>query len=134
LLRALLAERIVHVNRIKRLLFAQGISDYAPLRRGRRKRLEGLRTADGRPLPRHLTDTDGATDLALAAASAAIGAGRKGSIVAVARMLRVALWTPVKHGVVFEGAVMNSAARERRSPKQPFRHQQRTNVTSSAEA
>jgi hypothetical protein len=35
-------------------LFAQGISDYAPLRRDRRKRLEGLRTADGRPLPRHL--------------------------------------------------------------------------------
>jgi len=51
----LIAERIVHVNRIKGLLFAQGISDYAPLRRDRRKRLEGLRTGDGRPLPRHLT-------------------------------------------------------------------------------
>src|SRR6202142_3018393 len=44
----LIAERIIHVNRIKGLLFAQGISDYAPLRRDRRKRLEGLRTGDRR--------------------------------------------------------------------------------------
>ncbi|HYN61934.1 MAG TPA: IS110 family transposase [Rubrivivax sp.] len=51
---ALIAERIVHVNRIKGLLFAQGIADYAPLRRDRRKRLDGLRSGDGRPLPRHL--------------------------------------------------------------------------------
>jgi transposase len=50
----LLDERIVHTNRIQGLLFAQGISDYAPLRRDRRKRLEGLRTGDGRPLPVHL--------------------------------------------------------------------------------
>ena len=50
----LLDERIVHTNRIKGLLFAQGISDYAPLRRDRRKRFEGLRTGDGRPLPVHL--------------------------------------------------------------------------------
>jgi transposase len=50
----LIAERIIHVNRIKGLLFAQGISDYAPLRRDRRKRLEGLHTGDGRPLPVHL--------------------------------------------------------------------------------
>jgi transposase len=50
----LIAERIIHVNRIKGLLFAQGVSDYAPLRRDRRKRLEGLRTGDGRPLPVHL--------------------------------------------------------------------------------
>jgi transposase len=50
----LLDERIVHTNRIKGLLFAQGISDYVPLRRDRRKRLEGLRTGDGRPLPVHL--------------------------------------------------------------------------------
>lgn len=50
----LLEERIVHTNRIKGLLFAQGISDYAPLRRDRRKRLEGLNTGDGRPLPVHL--------------------------------------------------------------------------------
>jgi transposase len=50
----LIVERIIHVNRIKGLLFAQGISDYAPLRRDRRKRLEGLRTGDSRPLPVHL--------------------------------------------------------------------------------
>jgi len=50
----LIAERVSHVNRIKGLLFAQGISDYAPLRRDRRKRLEGLRTGDGRPLPANL--------------------------------------------------------------------------------
>ena len=51
---ALIAERITHVNRIKGLLFAQGISDYGPLRRDRRKRLEALRTGDGRELPPHL--------------------------------------------------------------------------------
>jgi transposase len=50
----LIAERITHVNRIKGLLFAQGISDYAPLRRDRRVRLEVLRTGDGRKLPSHL--------------------------------------------------------------------------------
>jgi len=51
---SLIAERIRHVNRIKGLLFAQGISDYAPLRRDRRARLETLRTGDGRELPSHL--------------------------------------------------------------------------------
>jgi transposase len=50
----LLNERIVHTNRIKGLLFAQGISNYAPLRRDRRKRLEALQTGDGRPLPARL--------------------------------------------------------------------------------
>lgn len=50
----LLNERVEHTNRIKGLLFAQGISDYAPLRRDRRKRLDGLRTGDGQPLPAHL--------------------------------------------------------------------------------
>src|SRR4030081_473288 len=48
------AERVEHVNRIKGLLFAQGISDYEPLLRKRRERLEELRTGDGRPLPEHL--------------------------------------------------------------------------------
>lgn len=43
-----------HVNRIKGLLFAQGISDYEPLSRKRRERLEELKTGDGRPLPKHL--------------------------------------------------------------------------------
>jgi transposase len=51
---ALIAERITHVNRIKGLLFAQGVSGYEPLRRDRRARLEALRTGDGRELPAHL--------------------------------------------------------------------------------
>ena len=52
--RTLIGERVTHVNRIKGLLFAQGICDYAPARRDRRKRLEALRTGDGRELPSHL--------------------------------------------------------------------------------
>src|SRR3954467_3060753 len=52
--KTLTAERVEHVNRIKGLLFAQGISDYEPMHRHRRARLEELRTGDGRPLPRHL--------------------------------------------------------------------------------
>jgi transposase len=47
----LTAERVQHVNRIKGLLFAQGIGDYEPLHRNRRERLEELITGDGRPLP-----------------------------------------------------------------------------------
>jgi len=50
----LLAERVAHVNRIKGLLFAQGILEYAPLRRDRRACLERLRTGDGRALPAHV--------------------------------------------------------------------------------
>ena len=50
----LIKERIAHVNRIKGLLFAQGISDYEPLQRDRRQRLEAVRTGDGRSLPDHL--------------------------------------------------------------------------------
>jgi transposase len=46
----LIAERVRHVNRIKGLLFSQGIGDYEPLRRDRRRALEALRTGDGRPL------------------------------------------------------------------------------------
>jgi transposase len=52
--KTLTAERIQHVNRIKGLLFAQGIGDYEPLHRDRRQRLEDLTTGDGRPLPIHL--------------------------------------------------------------------------------
>jgi transposase len=52
--KALTNERVSHVNRIKGLLLSQGISDYQPLRRDRRKRLEELRTGDGRPLPAHM--------------------------------------------------------------------------------
>jgi transposase len=52
--KTLVAERVAHVNRIKGLLFAQGISDYEPLRGDRRQRLEVQRTGDGRPLSPHL--------------------------------------------------------------------------------
>lgn len=51
----LIAERISHVNRIKGLLFAQGIAGYAPMRRNRRAQLQALRTGDGRGLPEHVT-------------------------------------------------------------------------------
>jgi transposase len=50
----LISERVGHVNRIKGLLFAQGICGYQPLRRDRRARLDALRTGDGRDLPPHL--------------------------------------------------------------------------------
>src|SRR4051812_20510567 len=50
--KTLVAERVAHVNRIKGVLFAQGIADYEPLRSDRRSRLETLRTGDGRPCPR----------------------------------------------------------------------------------
>jgi transposase len=52
--KTLVAERVAHVNRIKGVLFAQGISGYEPLRSDRRSRLETLRTGDGRPLPPYL--------------------------------------------------------------------------------
>src|SRR5215213_9989522 len=42
------------ISRQSRLLFAQGVRDYEPLRRDRRARLEELRTGDGRCLPVHL--------------------------------------------------------------------------------
>ena len=53
-LKALTAERVRHVNRVKGLLFAQGVSGYEPLRRDRRAQLEQLQTGDGRPLPDHM--------------------------------------------------------------------------------
>lgn len=49
--KTLIAERIEHVNRIKGLLFSQGVRDYEPMSRARRARLDELRTGDGRPLP-----------------------------------------------------------------------------------
>ena len=52
--KVLTAERVRHVNRVKGLLFSQGIVGYEPLRRDRRARLEELQTGDGRPLPTHL--------------------------------------------------------------------------------
>jgi len=53
---ALLEERIRHTNRIRGLLSGQGIRDYNPLRRDCLKRLEGLRTGDGRELPAMLKE------------------------------------------------------------------------------
>ena len=52
--KALTAERVRHVNRIKGFLYSQGISGYQPLRRDRRQRLDELQTGDGRALPQHL--------------------------------------------------------------------------------
>ena len=51
---ALTAERVRHVNRVKRLLVSQGVSGYQPLRGDRRQRLEELQTSDGRAFPQHL--------------------------------------------------------------------------------
>jgi len=52
--KVLITERVCHVNRIKGLLFAQGIIGYEPLRRDRRERLAELQTGDSRRLPAHL--------------------------------------------------------------------------------
>jgi len=52
--KVLIAERVKHVNRVKGLLFSQGVSGYEPLRRNRRQRLDELTTGDGRTLPIHL--------------------------------------------------------------------------------
>ena len=52
--KVLIAERVRHVNRVKGLLFSQGISGYEPLRRDRRERLDTLQTGDGRLLSDHL--------------------------------------------------------------------------------
>jgi transposase len=52
--KVLIAERVRHVNRVKGLLFTQGVSGYQPLRKDRRIRLEELCTGDGRRLPKHL--------------------------------------------------------------------------------
>ena len=52
--KALLVERVRHTNRIKGLLFSQGISNFEPLNKNPRQRLEELQTGDGRPLPHRL--------------------------------------------------------------------------------
>jgi len=49
--RALISERVKLVNRIKGLLFCQGVVGYEPLKRDRRERFSELETGDGRPLP-----------------------------------------------------------------------------------
>ena len=53
-LKTLIGERIRHVNRVKGVLFSQGVGDYEPRNKDRRNRLEQLHTGDGRPLPPHL--------------------------------------------------------------------------------
>jgi transposase len=50
----LLRERIQHTNRIRGLLFGQGVTNYNPLHKNRRVCLEELRTGDGRSMPAHL--------------------------------------------------------------------------------
>jgi transposase len=57
--KVLIAQRVQHVNRIKGLLFCQGVSGYKPLRRDRRRWLDELRTGDSRPLSKHLRDQIG---------------------------------------------------------------------------
>jgi transposase len=52
--KALITERVAHVNRIKGLLFSQGIANYEPLRKDRREQIAELRTGDGRELPSHM--------------------------------------------------------------------------------
>jgi transposase len=47
----LINKRIQHVNRIKGLCAIHGIYDYQPMRSDRTRRLEQLRTGDGRALP-----------------------------------------------------------------------------------
>jgi len=122
--KTLTAERVEHVNRIKGLLFAQGISDYEPLLRKRRERLEELRTGDGRPLPEHLKAQIGREldrlELTLQPRSiltlwfhqrVQLNAGRvrKVLIVALARKLLIAFWKYVTAGVVLEGAETTAA-------------------------
>ena len=50
----MLRERIQHTNRVRGLLFGQGITNYNPLHKNRRESLEELRTGDGRSVPAHL--------------------------------------------------------------------------------
>jgi transposase len=52
----LLKERIAHTNRIKGLLFGQGVRDVMPLKSGFVASLDKLRTGDGRVLPRRLKE------------------------------------------------------------------------------
>jgi transposase len=52
--KALVAERVLHVNRIKGLLFSQGIRGYEPMHRNRRTHLEELTMGDGRTLSGHI--------------------------------------------------------------------------------
>ncbi len=52
--KTLVGKRTESINRIKGLLFTQGVFGYSPVRRDRRQRLEALRTGLGDPLPPRL--------------------------------------------------------------------------------
>lgn len=52
--KVLIHERTCHINRIKGLLFTQGIMGYEPMRRDRRDQLKVLQTGDGRSLAQHV--------------------------------------------------------------------------------
>lgn len=52
--KTLMTERVEHTNRIKGLLFAQGVVDYEPLLKTRRARLDAVKTGDGRLMPEHI--------------------------------------------------------------------------------
>ena len=52
----LLKEQTAHTNRIKALLFGQGIRDVMPLKPGFIASLEAVRTGDGRTLPARLSE------------------------------------------------------------------------------
>jgi len=52
----LLKEQTAHTNRIKALLFGQGIRDVMPLKPGFIASLEAMRTGDGRTLPARLSE------------------------------------------------------------------------------
>jgi len=52
----LVKERTAHTNRIKALLFGQGIRDVMPLKSGFIASLEQMRSGDGRRLPPHLKE------------------------------------------------------------------------------
>jgi transposase len=51
---ALVRERTRETNRMRGLLMSQGVRDFNPSRRDAGKRLAGLTTGDGQPLPRYL--------------------------------------------------------------------------------
>lgn len=52
--KALVHERVSLVNRLKGLLFSQGVTGYEPLKSDRKERFNELVTGDGRPIGEHL--------------------------------------------------------------------------------
>lgn len=54
---ALIRERVSLVNRIKGLLYSQGIGGFEPLKRDRRERFEALTTGDGHEIAPHMRAT-----------------------------------------------------------------------------